>query len=61
MDKLRKEALQVAKEVALKFIETGRISPNNFAEHFAEIFAAVLATVGAADRGGQDADDERHG
>lgn len=57
MDKVRKEALQVTKEVALKFIETGRISPNNFAEHFAEIFAAVLKTVGEHDRRGErDAD-----
>ena len=48
MDKTEAQALQVAKEVAIKFIEVGRISPNNFAEFFAEIYSAVLSTVGGA-------------
>jgi len=34
MDSLEKQALQVAKEIVVKFIEVGRISPANFAEHF---------------------------
>jgi hypothetical protein len=33
MDSLEKQALQVAKEIVVKFIEVGRISPANFAEH----------------------------
>lgn len=45
MDKTEQQALQVAKEVAIKFIEVGRISPNNFAEFFGEIYGSVLATV----------------
>ncbi|PKN07405.1 MAG: hypothetical protein CVU73_11580 [Deltaproteobacteria bacterium HGW-Deltaproteobacteria-8] len=46
MESLEKQALQVAKEIVVKFIEVGRISPANFAEHFAEIYTEILATVG---------------
>jgi len=45
MDSLEKQALQVAKEIVVKFIEVGRITPANFAEHFSEIFGEILATV----------------
>ena len=47
MDSLEKQALQVAKEIVVKFIEVGRISPANFAEHFGEIYAEILQTVGS--------------
>ena len=61
MDSLEKQALQVAKEIVVKFIEVGRISPANFAEHFSEIYGEVLGTVsgrrgaagGAAEAEGQ--------
>ena len=45
MDSLEKQALQVAKEIVVKFIEVGRISPANFAEHFSEIYCEVISTV----------------
>lgn len=45
MDKLDKEALQVSKEIAVKFIETQRLSPNNFAEIFPAIHRVVLDTI----------------
>ncbi|SKA83605.1 hypothetical protein SAMN02745704_01680 [Paucidesulfovibrio gracilis DSM 16080] len=45
MEKLDKNVLQVAKEVVIKFIEVGRISPGNFGEHFEEIYNAVRRTV----------------
>jgi hypothetical protein len=45
MDTLEKQALQVAKEIVVKFIEVGRISPANFAEHFGEIYAEIHKTV----------------
>lgn len=45
MDSERKQALQVAKEVIIKFIEVGRTSPANFAEHFAMIHDEVLRVV----------------
>lgn len=45
VDKERKEALQVTKELVAKFIETRTISPNNFAETFPAIYAVVYATI----------------
>ncbi|TIH17461.1 hypothetical protein D0S45_07345 [Marinifilum sp. JC120] len=45
MDKIQKQALQVAKEIVVKFIEVGRISPSNFSEHFSAIHADVVASV----------------
>lgn len=37
--------LRLAKEVAVKFIELGRISPTNFEEHFRGIFWALKNTL----------------
>lgn len=45
MDKVSKEALQVTKEIVVKFIETGRVSPANFEELFPSIYATVLETI----------------
>lgn len=45
MEKYQKQAMQVAKEVVIKFIEVGRISPTNFGEHFKTIYDDVLRTV----------------
>ncbi len=50
MDKLENLALQVTKEIVVKFVETGRISPGNFSEHFGPIYEEVLRVIG---RGGQ--------
>lgn len=55
MDKMDKNVLQVAKEVVIKFIEVGRISPTNFAENFDTIYHAVQATVG--ENGSQESSD----
>ena len=43
--KLEKQALQVTKEIIVKFIEVGRISPNNFQQFFAPIYQEVLRTI----------------
>jgi len=40
-----KQALQVTKEIIVKFIEVGRISPNNFDQFFAPIYQEVLHTI----------------
>ncbi len=48
MDKTEQQALQVTKEIMVKFIEVGRISPTNFSEHFATIYGEVLHTVAAS-------------
>lgn len=45
MEKLEKEIIQVSKEIAVKFIETQRISPTNFSEIFPNIYKVVLETV----------------
>lgn len=50
MDKDEKQALQVAKEITVKFIEIGRISPGNFPEIFSSIYNEVLRTI----RGGRE-------
>jgi hypothetical protein len=35
----------VTKEIIVKFIEVGRISPNNFDQFFAPIYQEVLRTI----------------
>jgi len=45
MEKDAKEALQVTKEIVVKFIETGRISPTNFSEIFPGVYRVVLETI----------------
>ena len=40
-----KQALQATKEIIVKFIEVGRISPNNFDQFFAPIYQEVLRTI----------------
>lgn len=47
MDKDRQLALQVAKEIVVKFIEVQRISPANFNDHFAPIYQEILRTLTA--------------
>jgi len=37
--------LKVAKEVVIKFIETGRISPSGFSKYFEEIYQSIKDTV----------------
>ena len=45
MDKVHKETLQVTKEIIVKFIETGRVSPANFGEVFPSVYTVVRQTV----------------
>lgn len=45
MEKYTKEALQVTKEIVVKLVETGRVSPGNFAEIFPGIYRVVLETI----------------
>lgn len=46
MEKLHKEAIQVTKEIVIKFIESQRVSPANFPEMFPAIFTVVRRTIG---------------
>ena len=45
MDKDRKEALQVAKELTAKFIETRTVSPGNFADIFPAVYRVVYTAI----------------
>ena len=45
MEKDAKEALQVTKEIVVKFIETGRVSPANVAEVFPLVYEVVIETI----------------
>ncbi|GAB7022074.1 hypothetical protein [Salidesulfovibrio brasiliensis] len=54
MDRIDKQALQVAKEVVIKFIEVGRISPANFGEHFKTIYDDVVNTIAESRQTGDD-------
>lgn len=45
MDKTRQQALQVTKEIVVKFIEVGRISPSNFEQFFAAIYKEILRNI----------------
>lgn len=64
VDKLKAQALQVAKEIMVKFIEGGRISPANFSDYFKPIYAEVLRTIsepapGETARGEHEAKEQR--
>ncbi len=37
--------LKVAKEVVVKFIEGGRLSPDNFSKTFQNVFSSIKETV----------------
>jgi hypothetical protein len=41
----QEQILKASKEVAVKFIEVGRLSPSSFAETFKTIYDAIDATV----------------
>ena len=45
MDKTQKEALQVAKEMLAKFIETRTVSPNTFADVFSSVYKVIYNTL----------------
>ena len=53
------QILRATKEIVVKFIETGRISPTGFPETFKAIYRAVDETVKqAVDADGMEAGDE---
>jgi hypothetical protein len=44
-DSTQEQILRASKEIAVKFIEVGRISPSNFADIFRTVYEAIDATV----------------
>ena len=53
MEKRENMALQVTKEIVVKFVETGRISPGNFTEHFGPIYEEVLRVISRNETAGE--------
>lgn len=51
MDKDSREALQVAKELTAKFIETRTVSPGNFAEIFPAVYRVVAEAIAHSGHG----------
>jgi len=45
MDKADEQILRAAKEIIVKFIETGRVSPTTFPENFRTIYLAIEEMV----------------
>lgn len=45
MASIDEQILRAAKEIAVKFIETGRISPTNFPKNFQTIYETVRSAV----------------
>lgn len=44
-DSLEEQILRASKEVVVKFIEMGRLSPSGFAETFTAVYQAIDSTV----------------
>ncbi len=42
---LEEQILRASKEIVVKFIEVGRLSPTNFAETFKSVYQAIEGTV----------------
>jgi hypothetical protein len=54
LDQREKLALQVTKEIVVKFIEIGRISPGNFPEFFSAIYKEILGTINGSEGGSEE-------
>jgi len=49
MTNMDEQILRASKEIIVKFIETGRVSPSGFSETFKEIYHAIEETVKGSD------------
>ncbi len=47
MDEVSQRVLKAAKEVMVKFIETGRVSPASYDETFRKVYESMLLSVRA--------------
>ena len=52
MASLDEQILRAAKEIVVKFIEGGRVSPTGFSETFKNVYRTVAETVKGADEDG---------
>lgn len=53
MKSIDENILRTTKEIVVKFIEIGRLSPSNIHESFKDIYATINDTVKAHDTGSQ--------
>ena len=56
MASIDEQILRTAKEIVVKFIETGRVSPTGFREAFENIYRSVAETVRATQPQGEEDD-----
>jgi|GEM_PF-3667910 hypothetical protein len=49
MSKTDEHILKAAKEVIVKYIEVGRVSPGTFAENFKKVYEGIYNTVHSID------------
>jgi hypothetical protein len=54
MASMDEQILRAAKEIVVKFIEAGRVSPTGFSETFETIYRTVEKTVKETDNGNED-------
>ncbi|MBA3030643.1 MAG: hypothetical protein KKF30_12030 [Proteobacteria bacterium] len=45
MSAMDEQVLRAAKEIVVKFIETGRVSPSGFSEMFKSVYSTILDSV----------------
>ena len=60
MDKTQEYILRTTKEIVVKFIEMGRLSPSNIHESFRDIYSTVNDTVSASAGRKDSADDKKN-
>lgn len=53
MASMDEQILRAAKEIVVKFIETGRVSPTGFADNFQNVYDTILDTVERGRRRGE--------
>ena len=58
MSSIEEQILRAAKEIVVKFIEAGRVSPTGFDETFKNIYKTVEKTVKGPDAEAEDTDAE---
>ena len=57
MASIDEQILKVAKEVVVKFIEAGRVSPSGFNDTFKNVYNTVKETVQGSDEGPEPEDE----
>ena len=60
MASIDEQILRAAKEIVVKFIEGGRVSPTGFSETFKDIYSTVEETVkGSKENSGQKSENDK--